>query len=71
MSAVSVVLEGSPDKEWNVEEDMKGWGLGELQRGCPEDAAPLFPRCVLCSLLLIETETEIMTESFGIILRLD
>ena len=28
---VSVVLHRSPDKDWNVEEEMKGWGLGE----CP------------------------------------
>ena len=33
--------------------------------GSSEDAAPLFLRCVLCSLLLIVTEAEIMTESFG------
>ena len=38
---------------------------------CAEDAAPCCLRCVLCSFLLIETEAEIMTESFGTVLRLD
>ena len=29
--AVSVLLYNSPDKDWNHEEEMKGWGFGE----CP------------------------------------
>ena len=29
LRSVSVVLYTSPDKDWNVEEEMKGWGLGE------------------------------------------
>ena len=90
LRSVSVVLYMAPDKDWNVEEEMKGGGLRNVRAslpatmagtttfpmredatGSPEDAAPLFLRCVLCSLLLIETEAEIVTESFGIILRLD
>ena len=35
LRAVSVLLCNSPDKDWNDEEEMKGWGLGE----CP----PLLP----------------------------
>ena len=56
--SVSVVLYRSHDKDWNVEEEMKGWELGErpwlplttcLMRedATPDDAAPLFPRCSL------------------------
>ena len=29
LRSVSVVLYRSPDKDWNVEEEMKGWGLGK------------------------------------------
>ena len=29
LRSISVVLYRSPDKDWNVEEEMKGWGLGE------------------------------------------
>ena len=29
LRSVSVVLYRSHDKDWNVEEEMKGWGLGE------------------------------------------
>ena len=29
LRSVSVVLYRSPDKDWNVEEEMKGWGLEE------------------------------------------
>ena len=42
-----------------------------MKRRSPEDAAPWCLRCVLCSFLLIETEAETMTESFGTGLRLD
>ena len=31
LRAVSVLLCNSPDKDWNHEEELKGWGLGE----CP------------------------------------
>ena len=30
MRSVGVVLYKSPDKGWNDEEEMKGWGLGEF-----------------------------------------
>ena len=50
---------------------MTTFPMCEDATGSQEDAAPLFLRCVLCSLLLIETESEIATESFGIILRFD
>ena len=29
LGSVSVVLHRSPDKDWNFEKEMKGWGLGE------------------------------------------
>ena len=29
LRSVSVVLYRSPDKDWNVEKEIKGWGLGE------------------------------------------
>ena len=45
--------------------------MREDATGFAEDAAPWCLRCVLCSFLLIETEAEIMTESFGTVLRLD
>ena len=31
LRAVSVLLGNSPDKDWNHEEELNGWGLGE----CP------------------------------------
>ena len=35
--AVSVLLYNSPDKDWNHEEETKGWGFG--------DAHPCHPEC--------------------------
>ena len=29
LRAASVLLCNSPDKDWNHEEELKGWGLGE------------------------------------------
>ena len=29
MRAVSIVLSYAPDRDWNLEEEMKGWGVGE------------------------------------------
>ena len=68
---VGVFLYRSPDKDWNDEEEMKGW-VWEKSRTCcpttvsatttflmcenatrsPEDAAPLFRRCVSSACLL-------------------
>ena len=37
LRTVGVVLYRSPDKDWNDEEEMKGWGLGELLCVLPYD----------------------------------
>ena len=33
-----MVLYRSPDKDWNVEEEMMGWGLGESPCLLPDDS---------------------------------
>ena len=40
LRAVSVVLCNSPDKDWNREEELKGWGLGMLPCSAGDDALP-------------------------------
>ena len=37
LRTVGVVLHRSPDKDWNDEEEMKGWGLGEFPYLLPYD----------------------------------
>ena len=29
LRAVSILLSYAPDRDWNLEEEMKGWGAGE------------------------------------------
>ena len=36
LRSVGVVLDRSPDKDWDVGREMKGWGLGE---------GPVLPPC--------------------------